>query len=374
MLNIGRYAAALFCIAAGASACGGSGSTATPPPPNPLYVSVTTGSDTNLGDQAHPLKSVSRATQLAFSNYRIFVGPGTYGGGITTVSTGTAQQGLQIIADPSGAQTGDQGHAGPVVIDAAGATAGFQFNHSPGSLIDGFTVINATDAGILVKSNSDNFVIQNCTIHDNRGNSTDGIRVQDSASVLIFNNLIYNNSGMGINIVASGSANTNGSPNAHLINNTIYGNTLLGITVGNAAPKPPSPGAFIRNNIVQSNQGDVSIKVFTDPLARSEVGYSEDYDLVSPATFLPGSPDLSGRHDVRTNATFTNPTTGDFHIVSGNVLNVGAPDLGNLTTVDNGVLVPLPTFLARRTMTVGTGCDTGTLDIGFHYAATGSCP
>lgn len=364
MLKIGRYATAVFCIAAAASACGGSGSTApTSPPPNPLYVSATTGSDTNLGDQAHPLKSVSRATQLALSGYQIFVGPGTYGGGVTTVSKGTAQQGLQIIAEPSGAQT--------VVIDATGTGVGFLFNNSPGSLIDGFTIINATDAGIVLKSSSDNFIIQNCRIHNNTG---DGIRIQDSASVLIFNNLVYANSGLGIGIVASGAANTNGSPHANLINNTIYGNGNRGITVGNAAPKPPSPGAFIRNNIVQSNRGDASIKVFTDPLARSEVEYSEDYDLVSPATFVPVNPDLSGTHDVRTNVAFANPTTGDFHVVSGNVLDVGAPDLGNLTTFDNGVLVPLPTFLARRTMTIGTGCDTGTLDIGFHYAATGSCP
>jgi parallel beta-helix repeat protein len=192
MLKIGRYATAVFCIAAAASACGGSGSTAptTSPPPNPLYVSATTGSDTNLGDQAHPLKSVSRATQLALSGYQIFVGPGTYGGGVTTVSKGTAQQGLHIIADPSGAQTGDQVHAGPVVIDATGLAEGFQLNNSPGSLIDGFTIINATDAGIVLKSSSDNFIIQNCIIHDNPG---DGIRVQDSASVLVFNNLVYSN-------------------------------------------------------------------------------------------------------------------------------------------------------------------------------------
>ncbi|MET0264450.1 MAG: DUF1565 domain-containing protein [Duganella sp.] len=69
------------------------GPTPTPTPvpstPNKLYVS-TTGSDSNAGTQASPLRTIARASALAKPNTTVFVAPGTYAGGFTTSSSGTA--------------------------------------------------------------------------------------------------------------------------------------------------------------------------------------------------------------------------------------------------------------------------------------------
>lgn len=63
--------------------------TPVPSTPNKLYVS-TTGSDSNSGTQASPLRTIARAGALAKPNTTVFVAPGTYAGGFTTSSSGTA--------------------------------------------------------------------------------------------------------------------------------------------------------------------------------------------------------------------------------------------------------------------------------------------
>jgi parallel beta-helix repeat protein len=345
-------------VAIALSACGGS--SGGPPPATSLYVRAS-GNDTNSGGSpATALKTIARAVQLAPSGSRIIVGPGTYNEGVTAASV------LAFFADTSGAFTQDP--PGAVVIDLSGLQEpGFELSSSKGSLIDGFTIKHAADAGIVLKGSSDSSIIQDCTISLTVG---DGIRLQDSSNVLVFNNLVYDNAGTGIGVGAA----TVGSANAKIVNNTIFGNSTRGITVGDAAPKPASPGTFIRNNIIQNNVGDASIEVFTG----SDVGYDEDFDLVTPATFLPVSPDLSGKHDFRdVDAQFVGPTRGDFHLSSSSpAIDEGdTSDLVHKTmTVDsNGQPISISVFLKGRTTTGGTVCDLKAPDLGFHYAVIGRC-
>ena len=326
-------------------ACGGGGgsSSPAPPPPNPLYVRVS-GKDTNSGaDPANALQTISKAAQLARSGYKIFVGPGTYQEGVTTVAVGVAPQGLQFIADVTGANTGDP--PGPVRLDGAssGASAGFNLFRSPGSLIDGFTITRFSDAGIVIKNGSDDFTIQNCMIANNPG-SGDGIRVQDSDSVLIFNNLVNSNGGTGIVIAGQIS----GSKDARVLSNTVVANGARGIVVGNTSAA--SPRAVVHNNIVQGNSGDANIKVFTNP--RSDLGYDGNYNLVFRATYLPSS--INGANDFNGDALFT----GDFHLQP------------NSPAIDRGGPLNLPnsqTTILRARTTTGTNLDTGVFDLGFHF-------
>lgn len=344
----------------GLTACGGGGSSG-PPPPNPLYVNAKTGSDTNAGDKANPLASVLKAAQLAQNGYNIIVAPGKYQGGVTTIAVGKAPQGLQFVADTSGAQTGSP--AGPVVIDGTGFDAGFKLVNSDGTVIDGFTVVGTTtdNVGILIKSASDNFVVRNCIVHDN---GDDGIRVQDSQNVLIFNNLIYNNSGHGIAMVGTpGFPNGQGSLKGHVISNTIYNNAGHGIQFGNSTVA--SQNGFVRNNIVESNgNGAENIKVFTNP--RSDLNYSEDFDLVFPPTFFPTNPPIQHPHDITTiGAQFINTNQEDFHLKAA--ANNPAIDAGDVLdpTLDP-LLKGLAAILEART-TTGQGLDDGQLDLGYHY-------
>jgi parallel beta-helix repeat protein len=354
------------------AACGGGGgSTASTPPPcnattQTCYVRAS-GSDLNSGaDPAHALRTIGRAGQLARANYKLIVGPGSYVGGVVLTTVGNSPDGVQFIADSTGASTGDA--AGPVIVDATGTSvgAGFSLSGTAGSLIDGFTVTGGADAGIVIKSGSNNLTIQNCIVFGNPG---DGIRIQDSTDVVIFNNLVYSNQGNGIGIVGPGGV---GSRNAHLINNTVTSNRLRGLVVGNSGTA--SPAAFLRNNLFQGNNGDVSIKVFTPPppsVPPSDVGYNADFNLVRPATYQPAY--IAGVHDIPDDARFSSGAcpASFFQPACGFHLQGSSPAIDKGDSL-NGMQA-LVNALRGRTTTGGTACDQHALDVGFHYPTTGRC-
>jgi parallel beta-helix repeat protein len=360
---IGRGFSTLSAVLLGVtlSACGGGGSStpSQPPPPEPLFVRASVGKDTNSGDRDHPLKTIGKAAQLALSGYHIYVGAGTYAEGVTTATQGAAPQALSFIADQTGAFTGEQ--AGDVIVDATNASsnAGFKLSNSSGTLIEGFTVMGASDGGIVIKTSS-NFTVQHCIVHDNSG---DGIRIQDSPNAVIFDNLVYRNgdfrnhkNGLGVGLVGQSS----GSADAMVISNTFFGNCDRGVTIGNSSVA--SPGAFVHNNIVQNNglcpsPSDPTntplenIKVFVNP--RSDQGYDGDFNLVFPATYLPAS--TRGAHDVTDSGAGFVST--DFH------LSAVSP------AIDRGGELPsnFVSVLMVRAAQVNTTTDPLPLDLGFHY-------
>jgi parallel beta-helix repeat protein len=327
--------------------------TATPTPgATPLFVRIG-GDDGNDGhDPAHALRTITAAAHMALRNYQVIVGPGTYLEGVTTDGSGRSARAVTFVADELGVETGDA--PGPVIIDATGsaAGAGFRLSSATDSVIDGFRITGGADGGIVIKSGSDDFVVRNCILFDNPGS---GIRAQDSARPLIFNNLVYDNGGQGIAIVGQ----TSGSPDARLFSNTIVGNGNRGITVGTS--QVASPGALIRNNIVQDNGNGAepslgNIKVFTTP--PSDTGYNEDFNLVFPPSYTPI--DVAGRDDIDRSASFEFPGGGNF------LLRTGSP------AIDAGDALPraLETLLKARTAT-GRGLDRDRLDLGYHAPPTG---
>lgn len=332
-LVLGLSMLALACGGGG----GGGGDPEEPPPPNPLFVRLG-GSDLNSGASPQSaLRTISRAAQIARNNYEIRVGPGVYRESVTTASTGRAPEGLRFVAE------------GSVVVDVTGIArgAGFSLANSSATSIDGFRILGAVDAGILIRNGSDNLQIRNCELV---GNGGDGIRVQDSSNVLVFNNLVVNNGGIGIRI----GGTIDGSPGAHLINNTVYGNRSRGIEIGTT--QAASPAAFVANNIVQLNSRTLeAIKVETDP--RSDRDYQGNFNLVFPAAYFPTA--IQGRNDVTRDALFVNVAGGNYRLTTGSP----AINAGN-QLADS--LAPLRDFLRTRT-TTGITTDNGPLDIGYHY-------
>lgn len=344
---MGVWGLVLLLLGVGAS-CGGGGDIVVPAPPpcNPntkvCYVSAF-GNDANSGaDPSVPLATIRRAAQIAPSDYTIVVGPGTYRDAVTTNPTGQAPKRLTFIAQ------------GRVVLDLrnTGAGPGFSLANVDGAVIDGFVVVGASDAGIVLKSGSDGAIVRNCVVFANNG---DGIRVQDSAGVLVFNNLIYGNTGIGIRIGGTSS----GSPSAQVLHNTVFGNGGRGIEIGNSSKA--SPGALVVNNIVQQNgqaaAGLENIKVTTQPSSLS--GYRGDYNLVFPATYAPsGGQGIRGLHDINRDALFVDAITGDFR------LNPASPAIDAGDPLAD--FVDLRRILRDRT-TTGLARDTGNLDLGYHF-------
>ncbi|HVN85878.1 MAG TPA: right-handed parallel beta-helix repeat-containing protein [Candidatus Binatia bacterium] len=342
----------LLTVATGLFACGGGGGgeTTAPPPPNPLYVRIT-GNNTNSGaSPASALQSISKAMQLALDGYTIIVGGGTYLEGVTSSRTGGSAEHIQLLADVSGAQTGD---SGPVVISAEGnaVPTALTIAQSPGTVVDGFIITGSSDAGIVIKSSSTGLTIQNCIVFNNAG---DGIRVQDSAQVVLFNNLVYGNAGIGLNITGSIS----GSPDARVLNNTVALHRSRGITIGQS--QVASPRTLLRNNIIYGNTGDASIKVFTPPpssVPRSDVGYDEDFDLMLPFTVIPFGLE-TGVHDVTADPQFVQPSVGNFRV------SADSPAIG--AGIASALSASQAAILRARTVT-GTNLDGNANALGFHY-------
>ncbi len=370
-----RSTVALVGVAMALAACGGGGGSSSSPPPNPMYVRAS-GSDGNSGaDPGHALRSISRAAVQALDGYTIIVGPGNYAESVEFSSTGAAPKGVQFVADPTGVQTGDAPN--PVVIDASNSSgkAGFKFSGAAAqvttgggqrpTLVDGFEILGGADGGIVLKTHSDQFTIQNCIVHDNPG---DAIRVQDSDAVVVFNNLIYNNgscdqtgacSGDGVALVGTVSGSQNGS----VYNNTIYGNKGHGVTVGTT--KVASQGATVLNNIVQGNA--LNIKVISGhPTASNDSlhNYAGNCNLVFLPTYDPNT--IRGGKDLGVDAMFVS-APGDFHLLSGS----GAIDRSDPSAC--ALLLPnAQASILRQRTTTGSNAspgppDSGNIDLGYHY-------
>ena len=69
------------------------------------------------------------------------------------------------------------GRAGDRRATGSATGDGFKLSNASGGGIDGFTITGGVEAGIAIKSSSNDFTIRNCIIFDNPGA---GIRVQDS--------------------------------------------------------------------------------------------------------------------------------------------------------------------------------------------------
>jgi len=104
-----------------------------------IYVS-TTGSDSGSGASGSPVKSITKAAQLAQAGDTVLVGAGTYNGTVSISKNGTASG--QITFKPA-----DGAH---VVIDGAGTPANTDLVVITGDYItfQGFEVANAKRTGI----------------------------------------------------------------------------------------------------------------------------------------------------------------------------------------------------------------------------------
>lgn len=351
-----------FCIAL--SACGdsgggggsGSGSGRGGPTRSPeVFFVRLSGDDQNAGTSPdQPFGTLAHAARNLVDGDRIIVGPGVYSGMIEiTHAAGTAKHGITILADSSGALTNDR--PGEVIIDAAGALAGLRVSNSRHVTIDGFRIVGATDANgaaILLRDRSTDVSIRHCVISGNR----DGIRAQNTADLLIFNNLIANNSNRGIRIA-------DGSQRARVMSNTIVENGNRGIDIGGGnAQGIGSTDAVLRNNIIQNNR-NIAISVDSEPPS-ALVGYDGDFNLVYSAGVRDQStvyrpPSIAGANDINTVARFVNVNRGDFHLnpARSPAIDAGTDDIDPLLLDE----------LLQRSTTRDNVRDEPPVDLGYHF-------
>jgi parallel beta-helix repeat protein len=347
-------------------------------PPLPVLYVRETGSDAGSGaSRDDALRTIGHAAQIAVDGTIIIVGAGTYHESVTTERPSSSPpQGISFFADTLGVISGDP--AGPVIVDPAGVGPAFHVSgvgaalmegYSVHPVIQGFTIMGASAAGILTQGGSD-LVIQDCLVTETEG---DGIVIQGTSNTVVFNNLIFDNTDTGVTVVQ-------GAVGVSILSNTIARNDNRGISIGNTAQV--ASGTIIRNNIVQDNGGDASIAI----LPPSDQSYVGGFNLVRPDVYDPTR--IRRVQDIHDDAEFVAADAAEFSLqTSSPAINAGAALSGTVTAdlarVTSGTLcfmrnpgacdVALTDYLNRRTTTGAAHCDRGALDLGFHALPVSGC-
>lgn len=311
------------------------------------------GNDEREGETpAMALRTLGAAVGRMAAGDTVVVGPGTYAESVIEPPSGTQSRWVTFFADPTGSSTGDV--PGPVVLSARGSgIPGFRLSRARFVIIDGFRVTGGSGGGVHVRQSSQAVTVRHCEII---GNSGDGVLVQDSEDVLVFDNLIWDNSQRGIAVT--------GSPGARLIHNTVVRNGGQGVFLG-PRNDSASSGAFLRNNIVQDNQG-TNVEVSAEPPS-SLLDLDTDFNLVFPASYAP--PQVRAAGDLELDALFIDVDGGDFRLsqrAAGEAEDSPALDTALEELPSTG---PIPDIasLTRRSTASDLIADAEPLDLGYHY-------
>jgi hypothetical protein len=217
-----------------------------------LYVSPT-GSDSNPGTQAAPLKTIAKADSKATAGYTIHVAPGTYNVaapslgsvGISTTRSGTASSRIKFVSDVKG--------AAKIVVSGTGITW-----DSKGSYvdIDGFDISGSGRHGILAEGS--NLTITNNYIHDlaiSGGCNGSGGGAIDTAGgaggVLINANVIHNIGYAMIGKCATVQGIYIANPNNTVTNNIVSGVAAIGIQQWHGA----TASTIVNNTVFHNKEG-----------------------------------------------------------------------------------------------------------------------
>ena len=325
------------------------------------------GADTNDGRSPDTaVATIGKGARLANPGDRVVVAPGLYhDGDLPSGVAGMQRQGFRrvsVIADTSGTLFASP--PGHVVIDASGHTSGFELNDNEAVTIDGFVIYGAGN-GIYVKSGSHQSQIVNNIV---TGNHDNGIYVQDSTRVVVFNNLVYANDRVGILV----TGDTIGSRGAAVINNTVYGNGDRGIffsstTIG-------SPAGLVLNNAIEANRGNGGAGLQVNAISLPGfVSAGNVMDKVPNGTPLDAS-------DIRTPTLYAIDPSGPDGIVGGagfgdddfRFNQTAAAQSNDSPILDAGVVDAAALgFTTASTRSDGQP-DEGIADAGYHYGNTGT--
>ncbi len=325
-----------------------------------FYVRVS-GNDTNDGlAPSRAFRTITRAAEMALGRrpHAIYVGAGRYPeGNLNPGGSGEPNDPLAFIADWDGSRTGD---AGQVLVDASGFQNAFRISDRPWVAINGFAITGALEAGIDIKSGSERTTVANCVVFSN---GSRGIRVRDSAGVLVLNNLVYANRGTGIDFGGDIDSSSEGAA----INNTVYANDLDGIRIEAVVPLQ---AMTILNNVVTDNNGiGLNLK---EGSATDYVGQwnllsgngSGEYNTTSVAR---------GQLDVERPPLFVAPSGTDGTLGGGghrddsfHLRQVAAGQGSDSPALDASALSPKQVGLQGASTRTDGAPDTANVDLGFH--------
>jgi parallel beta-helix repeat protein len=229
---------------------------------NTYYV-ATDGIDApGCGTIASPCRTIQHAASLVEAGDTVLVNPGTYTGGITIETSGTASEPITFRANG----------AGVVINGSGGERDAFFITWADYIVVDGLTIQNATRAAVRI-DNSHHVTVRNCTFANNTtwGLFTDfsdyttvencesygaaeehGIYISNSSDYpTIRGNRLHHNNGCGLHMNGDISMGGDGIISYALIeNNIIYENGTGG---GSGINMDGVTNSLIRNNLLYNN-------------------------------------------------------------------------------------------------------------------------
>jgi parallel beta-helix repeat protein len=314
-----------------------------------LYVRADIGDDANDGRTPQTaLRTVTAAAKQAGAGTTVVIGPGVYReGGLRPIADGTEANPIVFHGDPTGALT--ESSPAPVVIDAGGRSTGFNLAGRSHIRLESLAVTGARWAAMWVQ-NSVGVEIRECQIYSNRGAGLALVRPRGANSII--NNLIYANSGEGIQIRLRRVRDST----VRLASNTVYGNGGRGIWIDRSSGQRWQGRVLVAHNLVQNNRGDLvvtprqwnALDVLPNVLSQEAVGVAAAALTIAPPVFVdPAGPDgrLGG----------AGSADDDFRVDTF------------AGVVDGGAHAAATWALDGRTVRHDHVPDEGAIDLGFHY-------
>jgi hypothetical protein len=229
----------------------------------PIYYVATDGIDApGCGTIASPCRTIQYAAGQVQAGDTVLINPGTYTGGITVDTSGTASEPITFRANG----------AGVIVSGSGGERDAFFITEADYIVVEGLTIQNANRAGLRI-SLSDHVTVRNCTFANNTtwGLFTDfsdyttvencesygavdqhGIYISNSSDYPILRgNRLHHNHDCGLHMNGDVSMGGDGIISHALVeNNIIYEN---GVGGGSGINMDGVTDSVIRNNLLYNN-------------------------------------------------------------------------------------------------------------------------
>jgi hypothetical protein len=233
------------------------------------YVDPTGSDDTGDGSAAHPWHTIQHAATQVTAGDIVLINPGTYDGGITVDTSGTASQAITFRANGPGV----------VVEGSGGERDAFFVDRADYITVEGLRIQHADRAGMRI-SLSDRVTVRNCVFADNGtwGLFTDfsnytlvegcesygavdehGIYISNSSDYpTIRGNRLHHNAGCGLHMNGDASMGGDGVISYGLIvKNVVYENGTSG---GSGINMDGVTDTIVRNNLLYDNHaGGISL-------------------------------------------------------------------------------------------------------------------
>ncbi|AFZ06009.1 parallel beta-helix repeat protein [Oscillatoria nigro-viridis PCC 7112] len=287
-----------------------------------LYVNPQTGSDSAVGSQSAPFKTIARAIARTASGTTIHLSPGTYSAASGEKFPLEIPSGVKVIGNETNKGRGILIQGSGKFVSPTAASQNITILLATNSQLRGVTVTNLDSRGTGVWIESTSPTVANCTFTLCKG---EGVFVAGNANPAILDNIFVENSAAGV--IAAGTAKG-------AIRRNIFQKTGFGISLqAQSAP-------LIADNQILENRSGIVLAGESQPILRNNrIEKNTEDGLTAVDKSLPDigtAQDLGGNIFQNNGELDLQNSTGVKISAVGNQLNPsrvkGLFDLGNVTT------------------------------------------